>query len=144
MGKKKRIKESRQGAKSILEQLNALNAEIAQNEAQLAQLEAGKAEMLANMLLKENRTMQLGDILNPDQIQSVVNILNRTDIDDIQQTKLIKSYLSQFSRELQAIGVLPDYLAYVLIANAPMLRQMARNTSAGDDDPLAPPPNSQN
>jgi glucuronate isomerase len=148
MGKQSRIKAERRARRLIEQQLKEVDKVLKESEATLKNMEASKAEMLAD-LLTENanpnwRTQSLGDILNADQIQAVIDILNRTDVDDIGQTKLIKKYLSQFSKQLEAVGVLPDYLAYVLIANAPNLRAMAKASNNKPDDPFTPPPNAQN
>lgn len=148
MGKQSRIKAERRARRLIEQQLSQVDKALKESEENLKKLEASKAEMLAD-LLTENanpnwRTQQLGDILNSDQIQAVVDILCRTDIDDIGQTKLIKQYLAQFSQQLQAIGMVPDYLAYVLTANADNLRAMAKASNNKPDDPFTPPPNAHN
>jgi hypothetical protein len=146
MGKKARIRARRlaeaKGAKSILEQLSILNQEIAQSEAELQKLEEGKAKMLEG-LMTENapkgwKQTSLGDILNADQIQAVIDILNRPNLDDIAITKLLKQYLAKFSQQLNAVGVVPDYLAYVLLANKEQLKAMARQSNNKPDDPFQP------
>jgi hypothetical protein len=145
MGKKARLKAKRlaesQGAKKLIEQIHALDQEIAQSEAELAALEGQKSQMLADILTESpsNRSMSLGEILTPEQIHTVIEIFRRPNLDDIAQTKLIKQYLAKFSRELQAVGVVPDYLAYVLLANKQALLQMAEQQPDDDDEPGLPP-----
>lgn len=133
MGKKARIRAKRlaeaKGAKSILEQINALNHEIAESEAELKRLEAGKAKVLEGLLIGENQGGRLSDFLNDAQIQAVVDILNRPNLDDIAQAKLLKQYLGQFHQELLAKGYRSDYLAYLIIANANAIRQSATQSS---------------
>jgi hypothetical protein len=146
MGKQSRIKAERRARRLIEQQLKQIDQEIKQGEDTLKKLESSKAEMLAD-LLTENANWQqrsLGDFLNSDQIHAVIDILNRPNLDQIAQTKLIKQYLAKFATQLEAVGVLPDYLAYVLIANADKLRGMARASNNKPDDPFTPPPNAQN
>jgi hypothetical protein len=145
MGKKARLKARRlaeaQGAKQILEQINALDKEIAQSTAEIVTLEGQKAEMLADMLVENQppggRQVTLGDLLNDSQMQAVVDILNRPNLDDIALTKLLKQYLGQYAQQFAAVGVVPDYLAYVLLANKDALRQMARRSNE-PEDPFQP------
>lgn len=155
MGKKARIKAQRlaeaQGAKKILEQINTLDAEITANTADLVTLEGQKAEMLADMLIESDelghgapgrekqtqRHVSLGDVLNDSQMQAVIDILNRPNLDDIAITKLLKQYLGQFQQQLSAVGVVPDYLAYVLLANKEQLRAMAKQSNE-PEDPFQP------
>jgi hypothetical protein len=145
MGKKARLKARRlaeaKGAKNILEELSALNLEIAQNEAELAKLEAGKAAVLEGLLTENHppgwSQKPLGDILNRNQVQAVVDIFNRTDIDDIAQTKLVKQYLAQFAQQIQVAGYQVDFLAYLLLAHKASLQQMAKNSNE-PEDPFQP------
>ena len=68
------------------------------------------------------RTVQLGDLLNNDQIKGVLEILNRQDQDDIATTAALKTYLQQFRDELERKGVDDAYLAYLLTYMAPQMR----------------------
>lgn len=146
MGKKARIKAQRlaeaQGAKDILAQINALDQVIAESTAEIVTLEGQKAEMLANMLIENQqpgqRQVTLGDLLNDSQMQAVIDILNRPSLDDIAITKLLKQYLGQFAQQFAAVGVVPDYLAYVLLANKEQLRAMARQSNNTPEDPFQP------
>lgn len=61
---------------------------------------------------KNTKTMQLGEILTPEQCDEVARICE-TETDDHIVPKL-KQYLAQFTEQLEAKGVLPDYLAYLL------------------------------
>jgi hypothetical protein len=121
MGKEKRA------AKRLIEQLRKANKDLAESEKQLAELKRAKAEFMADVLSESSDTKMtsLSALLTKDQIQAVVDILNRTNIDEIAQTKLLKEYLRTFDAQLQAKGVLPDYLAYVLIHQADQIRAMA-------------------
>lgn len=117
MGKEKRA------TKRLIEQLRKADEELAKNEQQLAELKRQKAEFLANTMTEAN--VDLRDILTKDQLHAVIDILNRTNLDEIKQTKLLKDYFRSFGPELEAKGVLPDYLAYVVIYHADMIRAMA-------------------
>lgn len=121
MGKEKRE------AKRLIEQIREADKAITESEKAIAKLESAKAELLAGMLTESpgQRTITLQDLLTKDQLQAVVDILNRPNLDDIAQTRLLKDYLRQFDQQLQAKGVLPDYLAYLLLANAAQIRQMS-------------------
>src|SRR6478609_7253963 len=123
MGKKARLKKrlaEAKNAKELLEQINALDAEIAANTADLITLEGQKGQMLANMLIENQppgrRATTLSDLLNDSQIQAVIDILNRPNLDDIAVTKLLKQYLAQFSQQLSAVGADANYMAYFLLA----------------------------
>jgi hypothetical protein len=158
MGKKARIKSQRlaeaKGAKDILKQINALDDVIAESTAELVTLEGQKAKMLANMCIESGgnapgggqtpqRSATLGDLLNDSQMQAVIDILNRPNLDDIEITKLLKQYLGQFSQQFAVVGVVPDYLAYVLLANKKQLRSMARQSNE-PEDPFKPDRMSRN
>jgi hypothetical protein len=143
MGKKARLKRlaEAKGAKQILEQIAALDKEIAANTADLVTLEGQKAEMLAGMMIEnsgQQRTVSLGDLLNDSQMQAVIDILNRPNLDDIAITKLLKQYLAQYAQQFAAVGIVPDYLAYVLLANKEQLRAMARQSNNTPEDPFQP------
>jgi anion-transporting ArsA/GET3 family ATPase len=121
MGKEKRR------AKRLIEELREVDKEIAKSQQAIEELKSTKAKFMADVLTESSDTKMtsLGDLLTKDQIQAVVDILNRTNIDEISQTKMIKDYLRQFDAQLQAKGVIPDYLAYVLIHQADQIRAMA-------------------
>lgn len=121
MGKEKRR------AKRLIEELRKVEKDIAQSEQVIEQLKAEKAKFMADVLTEspDTKMTSLGDLLTKDQIQAVVDILNRTNIDEIAQTKMIKDYLRQFDAQLQAKGVIPDYLAYMLIHHADQIRAMS-------------------
>jgi argininosuccinate lyase len=141
MGKKARLKARRlaeaKGAKNIFQQLSEVEKEIADNEAELKRLVEGKAAVLEGMLTENTppgwQQKPLGDVLNRNQIQAVVDIFNRTDIDDIAQTKLVKQYLSQFRQQIEVAGYDVGFLAYALLANKAALQQMARNSNEPED-----------
>ena len=55
----------------------------------------------------------LSDILTPEQIQEVTNIANSV-TDDMELTRKLKAYFATIAQELDAKGIVPDYLAYML------------------------------
>lgn len=61
------------------------------------------------------KTVQLTELLDDEQIKGVEGILKEYDGSNVMTLALIR-YLSQFRAELEAKGVVPEYLAYVLIA----------------------------
>lgn len=62
------------------------------------------------------KTTVLSELLNDEQIKMVTKILNRKDTPDTLKTSELKLYLEKYRVELEAKGVLPEYLSYVLIA----------------------------
>ncbi len=71
------------------------------------------------------RTVQLGDLLDDNQMQGVMAILNRRGLDNIALTKALKAYLAQFRDDLERKGIDDAYLAYLLTYMAPQLRAAA-------------------
>ncbi len=61
------------------------------------------------------KRITLGELLTDEQGEHVCKLMLQHD-DEIELTRALKAYLNQFSAELEAKGVLPDYLAYVLLA----------------------------
>lgn len=61
------------------------------------------------------KTIELSELLNDEQITRVTEILDSKGY-VWERDKKLKEYLSQFRTELEAKGVLPEYLSYVLIA----------------------------
>ena len=57
-------------------------------------------------------SMRLDEILGPEQIDAVVKILKSTS--PSLRVKMLDQYLTQYTDELTAKGVLPKYLAYVI------------------------------
>ena len=70
------------------------------------------------------KTMQLGEVLTPEQLDRVIHILNTTS-DTIEQAQALKTYLRPFAVELEDKGVVSDYLAYWLVAAKPHLLAQA-------------------
>lgn len=62
----------------------------------------------------EWKSVQLGELLTDDQIQMVKEIMDQTP-DELERTHAIRKYLNQFKEQLEARGVIPDYLAYVIV-----------------------------
>lgn len=60
------------------------------------------------------KTIKLGDLLNDQQVQGVVDILNSNQPESVIIHNL-KAYLNEFKDELEKNGVVSDYLAYVLL-----------------------------
>ena len=56
----------------------------------------------------------LSELLDNAQINRVTAILNGSG-DDIAKTRALKDYLNQFREQLEAKGVLPDFLAYAIM-----------------------------
>lgn len=121
MGKAKRE------AKRLIEQLRKVDKEIAESEKAIKDLQTAKANFMADVLTESTRSVALSDILTDDQIKVVVEILNRPNVDDIAMTKLLKEYLRTIGPQLEAKGVVADYLAYMIIHMADQLRQAYRN-----------------
>ncbi len=62
------------------------------------------------------KMMQLGEILTPEQMKGVIDIIEscRGQSVSTMRVKKLKEHLSQFSTELEAKGVNADYLAYAI------------------------------
>jgi hypothetical protein len=142
MGKKARIKAQRlaesKGAKSLIEQIIALDAEIAQSEHEIANLQASKKAYMESVMVNENNPrFALAEFLTDAQGQAVVDILNRPNLDEIAQTKLLKQYLGQpqIRQQLSAKSMDHEYLAYMIMHQAENIRQAARATNEPHDEP---------
>lgn len=59
------------------------------------------------------KTVALKEILNEEQLTEVERLVNSTP-DQTSLTQKLRVYLAQFKEELEAKGVVGDYLAYVL------------------------------
>ncbi len=62
------------------------------------------------------KTITLGELLNGAQCSQVERIIEQTE--EGQLVRKLTDYLKQFRDELEAKGVLPEYLAWVLYAKA--------------------------
>jgi hypothetical protein len=148
MGKKHK------GAKNILKQIEEVDQQIAESMTDMIMLKAEKGKILAKMCLAEGddmphgapggsqkpqRTTTLGDILSDEQIQGVVDILNRPNLDDIAVAKLLKQYLGnpKWADGFDVIGMVPEFVAYVIVANKDALRRMGRQSNR-PDEPYTP------
>lgn len=60
------------------------------------------------------KTVRMDELLTEDQIKMVTEILNQGGT-DFEKTHAIRKYLEQFKDQLEAKGVLHDYLAYVIV-----------------------------
>jgi hypothetical protein len=60
------------------------------------------------------KMMKLTDILSETQLDEVERILNESEGDRMKATLVLRRYLSMFKTELEAKGVVSDYLAYVI------------------------------
>lgn len=63
----------------------------------------------------ETKTVRLSDLLTKEQVKECCKIINRGSRYSNETIGALKEYLGQFKEELEAKGVLPDYLAYMLI-----------------------------
>jgi hypothetical protein len=130
MGKKSRKKRESRGAKDIIETIMECDKVIAETDAKIANLIGQKSQVLAGMLIEGQNILDfLHSILNNSQVQAVVDIVNRQSLDDIARTKLLKQYLAQFKMQLEAKGLLPDYFAYLIMANEGAVKQMSAQSS---------------
>lgn len=62
----------------------------------------------------EPKTVLLSEILTEDQLDEVERILKNCGDDRTQASNDLRRYLAQFKVELEAKGVVSDYLAYVI------------------------------
>jgi len=60
------------------------------------------------------RTITLGELMTPEQLDRCYEIIKSCNGDSAMATSKLKSYLIQFREQLEAKGVLPEYLAYGL------------------------------
>lgn len=79
------------------------------------------------------KTVKLGELLTDEQLKGVLAIINDPSLGVIPKTQRLKKYLGGFESELEAKGVVPDYLAYWLMALAEgaRLRAAARPERTG-------------
>jgi hypothetical protein len=76
-------------------------------------------------------TVQLDKILAvlPEAAQDqLIRILN-SKIDDIAMARELKALLRRYAVQLETVGILPDYLAYMLVYMLPQLRQKSSDDS---------------
>ncbi len=62
---------------------------------------------------EETKQVKLIDLLTHEQLDEVERILSETE-DQMEASNKLRRYLSQFRSELEAKGVVSDYLAYVI------------------------------
>lgn len=62
----------------------------------------------------ETKMVKLTDLLTEEQLDNVEKILNNCGGDRMQATKDLRSYLVHFKDQLEAKGVVYEYLAYVI------------------------------
>lgn len=60
------------------------------------------------------KTVRMDELLTEDQIKMVTEILNQGGT-DFERTHAVRKYLEQFKDQLEAKGVVPGYLAYVVV-----------------------------
>ena len=60
------------------------------------------------------KTVRMDELLTEDQVKMVTEILNQGGT-EFEKTHAIRRYLAQFKEQLEAKGVLSDYLAYVIV-----------------------------
>lgn len=73
------------------------------------------------------KTITLGELLTEEQGIEVVRIMTESK-DDTEMTQRLKVYLRQFRAELEAKGVIPEYLSYAIpyFVNHPMQHSVPR------------------
>lgn len=59
------------------------------------------------------KTITLGELLTEEQGKEVVRIMAESR-DDTEMTQRLNGYLRQFREQLEAKGVLPEYLSYAI------------------------------
>ncbi len=59
------------------------------------------------------KSMQLGEILTPEQMKGVIAII-KGNHEPLARIQKLKEHLNQFAAELESKGVLADYLAYAI------------------------------
>jgi hypothetical protein len=57
------------------------------------------------------KQMKLGEILTPEQIAHTVQVM-KSGASEIEKTRQLKEYYGQFKAQLEAKGILPEFLAY--------------------------------
>ena len=62
---------------------------------------------------EETKQVLLSDLLTHEQLDEVERILNTTE-DRMDASNKLRRYLAQFKTELEAKGVVSDYLAYLI------------------------------
>lgn len=72
------------------------------------------------------KTITLGELLTEEQAKRVYNILT-TSPTEREVIQNLKDYFRTISAQLEAKGILPDYLAYATVAAA---EQMVKHNSA--------------
>lgn len=60
-------------------------------------------------------TKKLTDILTEAQIEETQKILNEEGMDDFERSNKLRRYFESFKDELDAKGVVPGFLAYVVV-----------------------------
>ena len=61
-------------------------------------------------------TKPLGEILNTERLEQVRVICSSHRNDSLAMVKALKAYFATFADELEIKGVLPDFLAYAIVA----------------------------
>lgn len=110
-------------SKRLMRQLGAIQKTHASLEADHANLVKGKEAELEKLRSGQVLAAVL-QRLDRNQIQAVTDVLNRTDTDEIGHTRMLKQYLAQHRADLERTGLDSDYAAYVLVANADVIRGM--------------------
>ena len=64
--------------------------------------------------MSEQKIVKLTELLTSEQLE-VVESICRENPDQLDACNKLRRYLSQFKTELEAKGVLHDYLAYVIV-----------------------------
>jgi hypothetical protein len=62
------------------------------------------------------KTAKISDLLTMEQMKDICDIYNEAD-NDMDAFRQSKIYLNNIKEQLEAKGVVPDYLAYALLAS---------------------------
>jgi hypothetical protein len=64
--------------------------------------------------MSESKEVKLTDLLTHEQLDEIERILDRCGTDRMQASNELRRYLVAHRAELEAKGVVPEYLAYVI------------------------------
>ena len=65
--------------------------------------------------MSEQKTVKLTDLLTEEQLNEVERILKQHGEDMLEASNHLRRYLEAFKTQLEAKGVVPGYLAYVIV-----------------------------
>lgn len=83
--------------------------------------------------MSELTVNKLGEILNDEQLKKVAEVMSSTQGLETKTLRL-RNYLKQFDRELEAKGVVSEYLAYAIVYTVDMRRNYRIKTKRTEHD----------